>query len=76
MSQIARNDPRDWGSTTNSAAVAVVPIQLIALNPPEPIMADSETPNDVTIQAMKDVRAGKNLIRCDSVDDMFRKLGI
>ncbi len=33
-------------------------------------------PNKTTKKTFKDTDAGKNLLRCDSVDDMFDKLGI
>ncbi len=33
-------------------------------------------PNKTTEKIFKDTDAGKNLVRCESVDDMFDKLGI
>ena len=33
-------------------------------------------PNKTTERVFKDTDAGRNLIRCDDVDDMFDKLGI
>ncbi len=33
-------------------------------------------PNKNTEKIFKDTDAGKNLVRCESVDDMFDKLGI
>lgn len=33
-------------------------------------------PNRTTLKTFKDANAGKNLVRCKDVDDMFRKLGI
>lgn len=33
-------------------------------------------PNETTSQTFKDTDAGKNLIDCDSAEDMFSKLGI
>ncbi len=32
--------------------------------------------NDITSQTLDDTDAGRNLIVCDGVDDMFKKLGI
>jgi len=37
---------------------------------------DIAIPNEVTRQAFDDTDAGRNLIICDSADDMFKKLGI
>lgn len=33
-------------------------------------------PNETTLQTFKDTDAGKNLIHCENVSDMFTKLGI
>ena len=33
-------------------------------------------PNKTTIRTIKDTDAGKNLVHCDDVEDMFDKLGI
>ena len=52
--------------------MAIVPIHFVALNTePEPIKSAGETPNAVTIQTMKDVLAGKNVVRCENAEDMF-----
>lgn len=37
---------------------------------------DVSLPNDVTRRTFEDTDAGRNLTICDSVDDMFEKLGI
>ncbi len=33
-------------------------------------------PNRTTLKTFKDTDAGKNLVRCNDADDLFRKLGI
>ena len=76
MNHITRAPRECFASTGNSTGIVGNVIDLIRVYPPEPIKSQQETPNDVTIQAMTDVRAGKNLVRCKSADDMFRKLGI
>ena len=35
-----------------------------------------KTPNKLTRKVFEDTDANRNLIRCESSDDMFRKLGI
>ncbi len=37
---------------------------------------DVRIPNKTTIRTFKDTDAGKNLVRTESADDMFNKLGI
>lgn len=37
---------------------------------------DVALPNDVTRRTFEDTDSGRNLTICDSVDDMFEKLGI
>jgi len=37
---------------------------------------DVRIPNRTTIKTFKDTDAGKNLVRSDSADNMFNKLGI
>lgn len=37
---------------------------------------DVSLPNDVTRRTFEDTDSGRNLTICDSVDDMFEKLGI
>ena len=37
---------------------------------------DVVVPNKTTKKTFKDTDSGKNLTRCESVDDMFNKLGI
>jgi DNA-damage-inducible protein J len=37
---------------------------------------DVAIPNEVTRQTFSDTDAGRNLIICDDIDDMFKKLGI
>ncbi len=76
MSQALRSNFRDWTSTTNSAMVTVFPIEFIALNPPEPIRAHDRVPNAETETAIRDTLAGKDVVRCESASEMFRKLGI
>jgi len=46
------------------------------LNPLEPIDVDRRVPNDETAKVIKHALAGKNVVRCESADDMFRNLGI
>jgi len=36
----------------------------------------NKIPNKTTLQTFKDTDAGKNIIKCKNVDDMFNKLGI
>lgn len=33
-------------------------------------------PNDVTVKIFEETDAGQNLVRCESAEDMFTKLGI
>ena len=33
-------------------------------------------PNKTTLKTFDDTDAGKNLVRCESADDMFEKLGV
>jgi len=35
-----------------------------------------ESPNEETLKTFRDSEAGKGLIECKDVDDMFKKLGI
>ena len=63
-------------STTNGTGYMNSPAQFVRLNPPEPIAKDRRMPNAETIKAIEDTLAGKNVVQCESPDDMFRKLGI
>jgi addiction module RelB/DinJ family antitoxin len=36
----------------------------------------SYKPNAETIQALEEARAGKNMVRCEDAEDLFRKLGL
>lgn len=36
----------------------------------------SNTPNAQTLEAIKQIEKGENLIESDSIDDLFKKLGI
>lgn len=36
----------------------------------------SYQPNAETIKAIEEAREGKNLVRCENAEDLFRKLGI
>ncbi len=76
MAQIIKPSPDLMHSTTNGTTYMNVPIRFDRLDPPEPIAADRRTPNAETIKAIEDTLAGKNVVRCTSADDMFRKLGI
>ena len=48
----------------------------------EPLAASRRTakrrdvPNDETARVIRDARADRNLVRCENVDEMIRKLGI
>ncbi|MFI5458533.1 MAG: hypothetical protein ACHRXM_24130 [Isosphaerales bacterium] len=48
----------------------------LPLSPPEPIQVSSGTPNKQTVKAIEDTMKGKDVVCCEDVDDMFRKLGI
>lgn len=37
---------------------------------------DMRIPNEETIQAMEDIEHNLNLTRCDSVEDMWEKIGV
>ena len=37
---------------------------------------DIRIPNKITLKTFKDTDNGKNLIRCEDAEDMFKKLGI
>lgn len=37
---------------------------------------DVVVPNEITEQTFKNTDAGKNLVRCDSVNDLYEQLGI
>ncbi|GAX61933.1 toxin-antitoxin system, antitoxin component [Candidatus Scalindua japonica] len=37
---------------------------------------DAVVPNKVTGKVLKDTDTGKNLVRCEDANDMFKKLGI
>ena len=36
----------------------------------------SNTPNAETLEAIRQIESGKNLIESDNIDDLFKKLGI
>ncbi len=42
----------------------------------EECLRSSHYPNKITIKAIKDAQADKGLIQSDSLDDLFKKLGI
>ncbi|MCH7731671.1 MAG: type II toxin-antitoxin system RelB/DinJ family antitoxin [Candidatus Marinimicrobia bacterium] len=37
---------------------------------------DMRIPNEETIQAMEDIEHNRNLTKCDSVEDMWEKIGV
>jgi len=76
MSQAMKNNRFGGPCTTNTATVTTFVVPFVALNPPQPIEVDRRVPNDETAKVIKDSLAGKNVVRCESADDMFRKLGI
>lgn len=36
----------------------------------------SYTPNAATLQAIAEARSGKNMVRCETAEDLFLKLGL
>ena len=51
-------------------------IILDAIKETDRCRSSSHIPNKKTRKAIKDVEAGRNLIRCKNVDELFKKLGI
>jgi antitoxin component of RelBE/YafQ-DinJ toxin-antitoxin module len=68
---------RTWlCDTTNSTGFINRYITLARVIPPEPIRPREEVPNATTAKAIEDTLADKDVVRCESANEMFRNLGI
>ncbi len=76
MAQVIKPGPELMHCTTNGATYVSFPLRFDRLDPPEPISMDRSTPNAETVKAIEDTLAGRNVVRCESTEEMFRKLGI
>jgi antitoxin component of RelBE/YafQ-DinJ toxin-antitoxin module len=76
MNQFSRKTREYLTGTTNSAGYVSTILELIPVRPPEPVNLRRDSPSSETAKAIKDTLAGKDVIRCESADEMFQKLGI
>lgn len=58
------------------AALSGVSIKDLVVNCIKENLLSDNIPNEETLQVFKDTDEGKNLIHCDSIDDLFEKLGL
>ena len=49
---------------------------LDAIEETDPCRSSTHIPNKETRKAIKDVKAGRNLVRCKNVEELFKKLGM
>jgi len=58
------------------AAVLGKSMREIVIESIEEHLADFSMPNKKTLAVIKDIEEGKNLVRADGLEDLFKKLGI
>jgi antitoxin component of RelBE/YafQ-DinJ toxin-antitoxin module len=77
LSRITIDIPKlDHKKLKAMAAILGKSMQTIVRELIEECLKSSHYPNKTTIKAIKDAQAGKGLVKSDSLDDLFKKLGI
>jgi DNA-damage-inducible protein J len=66
--------PRYFPACTDTPPAITLLYKQVELRKDVPF--DIAIPNDITRQTFDDTDAGRNLIICDSAEDMFKKVGI
>ena len=77
LSRITIDIPKiDHKKLKAMAAILGKSMQTIVRELIEECLSGSHYPNTTTINAIKDAQEGKGLVKSDSLDDLFKKLGI
>jgi hypothetical protein len=76
MSRLSSKNLDYMAYTANSTGYICSVIEFVRVYPPEPIHPRDEQPNSRTAKAIAETMAGKDVVQCESANEMFRKLGI